>query len=606
MSEQAQGQSGPAAPAPPESGARRRAPPGAAFLFALAPRRRLLLGAAALALFSVAEYAYTLRNPLMWDSSVLVQDDPLIRSPGNLGRIFRETSSFQVESGVLLPYYRPVTRSLFMLEHLVFGTAPAGHHLCNVALNAFAVALFFLLVHALSGDARLAFAAGLLYAANPVRGEAVYWVACQSTLLMTIFTCAALLAYHRGRRWLALFAMAAALLSRETAVLLPVALLGYEALVPAGGSRRFGRTLPFFLAVAAFLAVRTAIAGPPPLPEIAPVALLNAAAVITKRLLKSMVLPDAVVTVYPKETFASLSSEVAVAWIVIAASAAALWVLGRRHKPLAFWLGWGFLWIAVHAYVGQLSPYLMSENWAYLGSTGFCVALAALFLRLRWAWPVVTAIAVLWGGIVFYRSTFWRDPAIFMERAVAFAPNSPGPRYELALVYLRRGDRARAAAEFERVLALDPLHAPALNNLGFLLAESGHPEEAAALFRRSLRSEPGYARASYNLGVVLRQVGNTAEAMSQFEATLRLEPGYPDAARALDGMRRKHLGAIEHFAAALRARPDDASLHNEMGIALAEMGRLDEALGHFSEALRLDPGMSEARKNREMAIRLSR
>ncbi|MBW1899763.1 MAG: tetratricopeptide repeat protein [Deltaproteobacteria bacterium] len=47
--------------------------------------------------------------------------------------------------------------------------------------------------------------------------------------------------------------------------------------------------------------------------------------------------------------------------------------------------------------------------------------------------------------------------------------------------------------------------------------------------------------------------------------------------------------AIEHYSEALRIRPDFVSTHISMGVALREQGNYDAAIRHFHNALRIDP-----------------
>jgi Flp pilus assembly protein TadD len=51
----------------------------------------------------------------------------------------------------------------------------------------------------------------------------------------------------------------------------------------------------------------------------------------------------------------------------------------------------------------------------------------------------------------------------------------------------------------------------------------------------------------------------------------------------------------------LRINPHDAQSHNNLGVALAEQGRLKEAVAHFTEALRIDPNFQEAKRNLELS-----
>ena len=43
--------------------------------------------------------------------------------------------------------------------------------------------------------------------------------------------------------------------------------------------------------------------------------------------------------------------------------------------------------------------------------------------------------------------------------------------------------------------------------------------------------------------------------------------------------------------------PDSAEAQNDLGVTLASMGRIGEALGHFQRAVTLKPDFNEARQN---------
>jgi tetratricopeptide (TPR) repeat protein len=55
--------------------------------------------------------------------------------------------------------------------------------------------------------------------------------------------------------------------------------------------------------------------------------------------------------------------------------------------------------------------------------------------------------------------------------------------------------------------------------------------------------------------------------------------------------------AISHHSESLRIRPDQAEVHNNLGNALAARGDLEEAIGHYYEALRIKPDFASAHNN---------
>jgi Flp pilus assembly protein TadD len=71
---------------------------------------------------------------------------------------------------------------------------------------------------------------------------------------------------------------------------------------------------------------------------------------------------------------------------------------------------------------------------------------------------------------------------------------------------------------------------------------------------------------------------------------LRLKPDYADAENDL-GIALAQIDrlqeAVAHFEAALRLRPDYGDAHNNLGVILRALGRTREADTHFAEAARL-------------------
>lgn len=55
--------------------------------------------------------------------------------------------------------------------------------------------------------------------------------------------------------------------------------------------------------------------------------------------------------------------------------------------------------------------------------------------------------------------------------------------------------------------------------------------------------------------------------------------------------------AIRHYRQALRMNPNQSRIHNDLGRALVSQSQTDEAIEHFSQALQLDPKNTEARQN---------
>jgi Flp pilus assembly protein TadD len=58
---------------------------------------------------------------------------------------------------------------------------------------------------------------------------------------------------------------------------------------------------------------------------------------------------------------------------------------------------------------------------------------------------------------------------------------------------------------------------------------------------------------------------------------------------------------MEQFAEALEIKPDSVEAHNNLGLALLQLGRSGEAIDQFQQALRIKPDYPEAQRNLQRA-----
>lgn len=81
-------------------------------------------------------------------------------------------------------------------------------------------------------------------------------------------------------------------------------------------------------------------------------------------------------------------------------------------------------------------------------------------------------------------------------------PDYPGAHVNLAIIHAKNGDDEAAEDSIGDALVIDPVHPPALNQLGMLLRRKGEFADAEAAYLRALEADPDYVLAHYNLGVL--------------------------------------------------------------------------------------------------------
>jgi tetratricopeptide (TPR) repeat protein len=101
------------------------------------------------------------------------------------------------------------------------------------------------------------------------------------------------------------------------------------------------------------------------------------------------------------------------------------------------------------------------------------------------------------------------------------------------------------------------------------------------------------------------QVSYWRDSISLFEHTLKVTGSNPLSQSNLGfalAAQGKMDQAIAHYAEALRLNPDLAKTHNILGAALAAQGKMDQAMAQYAEALRLQPDLAEAHNNLGLAL----
>ncbi len=185
-----------------------------------------------------------------------------------------------------------------------------------------------------------------------------------------------------------------------------------------------------------------------------------------------------------------------------------------------------------------------------------------------------------------------------LRRAVSVAGSDVRAMMVLAyeLKHLGRGDEA--AAEYQKVLAYDPDHRGALNDLAVIYVETGRDLDAIPHFRRLLQLGEDEA-AAQNLGVAYFNIGEMEQAIEAFRTSHRIDPAKPLAPHGLgdaherlgdvDSAERWYGTAVANYDGALEAGGQRSFLLPLRAVCLAKLGRFDEARNDVAEALALEP-----------------
>lgn len=193
-----------------------------------------------------------------------------------------------------------------------------------------------------------------------------------------------------------------------------------------------------------------------------------------------------------------------------------------------------------------------------------------------------------------------------MKHRLEKYPRDFSADFNLGALMMDQGKPASAIPYFELAGEARPSSALAANELGVaLMAESKLPD-AWKVFRRAVDLDPKYPDARFNLASAEAAGGDWASAASDFRQVVAEKPQNAKASQHLGevlylwGDDFAKSGNFEQAAIrykeALTYRPTDAELHTNLGQVLAQLGRKQEALAEFQEALRVDPSSEVAKQ----------
>jgi tetratricopeptide (TPR) repeat protein len=605
------------------------------------PAHRRTVVVALLALIAVA-YGGSLRNELVFDELIFMQRDARVQSLTQVDRIFSEAlwSSGEPHDPHVHQYYRPLQLLPLALSHAAFGTAAWPSHLLNLLLHLGNCLLAYGLYRALLRRPGTAATVVLLFAVQPAYSEAVLWVS-DVAGLGAAFCALAIVRLHaaaqRARWWAWLLSpllLLAGVWFKESGVLAVALAAAYDlAAAPDRGPRRLWRLRWRYavfappLALYAVLRLR-AIGGALPGIETVPLTrgalLLNAVALLPEYA-RTFCWPFDLNMYHDFDAVSALAEPRVVAGGALAAAGALLCAGAlRRQRAAAFGLLWAALAVAPHLLVRWPQLNVFAERYLYLPSVGLFLALGSAWERVagrlsararRAAALTVTVLLAVCVAVDVRRTRDWHDELTIYRKTLTQStraelirtnlavrllelrqydegiavlealqrinPDWPDTWHNLGLLYLGKGDGARATDAFEAALRENPRKSATLLNLGYLYDRAGQRDAAVQMYLRLVDQTPRAGDAWYNLGAIALELGQLDNARLAAQRVLALKPDDAEA-RAL--LRRAATAApapapapvtLERCARAKAAA--DAGRYGEAILALESAAWFDEA-----------------------------
>ena len=551
-------------------------------------------------------YLGTLGFGFVYDDKPVIVQNTAIRSWSALADYFIPKAATGAAAGGT--FFRPVTILWLRLNYMVFGLQPAGWHFAMLIGHVVATYLVFVLARKLTANRTTAAIAALLFGLHPVHVENVAWLSSVNDLLMTVLLLGSFLAYLKFRdgrnapvssasrsntsvsasaAWIAasIFLFLLGLLSKETAAVFPVVILGFAAICVNSRSTEDASiaptfkaslrsavknafvAIPYFIVLAAYLAVRrTMLHGMAN--AIAPLSwstmILTWPSVMWFDL-KHLLLPVTSSEFYSLAYVTAFGFDNCLlpALLLLVAFVVVCYVVTRLKNPRLglFALLWILLSILPTLYLRAVAPdNFVHDRFLYLPSVGFVIllALAAQQFPAQLAgdrgatakWAIIGVLCAV--GLVgtAHHQLQWANNLVLYQTGMASAP---------------------------RNLVVQ-------DNLANELSDLGRYDEAVGIYLGVLQRDPWFWSANYNLGYAYYRAGKFAEAESYLDRAIHIDGRDPDQfiylARA-QMQQGKLTEAARNAERALQRSPMSPGFHLILGKIFEDSGQREQAIAEY-------------------------
>ncbi len=552
-----------------------------------------------LILAGTAVYANTLHVPWYFDDYINIVKNPQI------------TDLAASLKGIFSP--RGIGTVTFALNYSLHGFSLPGYHLVNIAIHLATVVTVYLILKRLSPISRLFPLLGsLIFLLHPLQTQAVTYIVQRYASLAGLFLFLSLYSFIRAResissgssffapRHITFYLLmvccgAAAVLTKQNTVVLPLLILLYDRYFLAGQKGSWKKVVPYispFLLGASLVLIKyvllplssgqsmkalTATEGVFKTADTSPLVYFVTEFTVLWKYIRLLILPYGQTLDYDMPLVSTLltpTNLLAGGGLLLLALAGLL--LRRSHRLLSFGIFWFFLSLAVESSFIPLDA--MYEHRLYIPLFGFVLILLDVAARVQkrgLAVTVLVSFSAICAFLAWQRNALWADPVAFFEDNLRKAPHNTRVHISLSQKYIEQRRYEDARKLLVKALEYDPYDKRTYNNLGLLYFLQGDIDESITIYKKAIGLDPGFEDAYTNLGISYSKKGEWEEARRCLEKSIAIRSGNYLAHFNL-GVAHYNLNqkkdALPQFLAATRLKPDDPDAWYNLAVVSQELG----------------------------------
>jgi tetratricopeptide (TPR) repeat protein len=505
-----------------------------------------------------------------------------------------------------------------MIDAHLSGQNSWAYYLTNILLHCITCSLLYYLLFYTGKEKRRALLVTLIFAVHPLFVQTVAWAPSRGDMMIAAFGLVSFISFiHYCRTTRILFlilhlaAYGLAVLSKESAILIPVVCFGYYFFIEKERKLKIsGLVIPalfYIVIVSLFLYIRNDIV----MIRVAKsqfglMSLVQNLRTIPE-LLSRFFLPLGLGPMPAFSVFFTVAGSVL--FVLLVAHSFIYWQSSGRLY--LFGLSWFLIFLGpalmyVNTFGTAACDYM--EHRGYFPLVGIAVFVYLILIKTEWIRKIrnlniyLICILVIFSVYTYVYSLNYKDPLTYYTLATETNPKSAVAYFCRGTVYMTNGNKLPdAIRDFDQAIKIKPDYMHAYLNKGYSLEQLKDNDGAFYNYRYAAHLQPTASEPWVDIASLKSTLGETAGAILAYDTALRLNPLFSEGYNARGLLRQEvkdYPGALDDFDEAVGLNPKYAEAYLDRGALKYEMNDFEASMSDLNAAIRFNNKYPEAWLNR--------
>jgi tetratricopeptide (TPR) repeat protein len=518
-------------------------------------------------------------------------------------------------SGFYVGNYHPLTMLSYAVDYVLGKQQPFIYHFTNIVLHTANACLLYQFVKKIQPHSLIALFVALLFAVHPSQTESVSWIAERKTVLFGFFFLLAMVRYTyyvatpSVRNMAVVFILgAAAMLSKGTAVTLPLSLLAVDIWLQRDlkSSKLWMEKIPLtlFALIIGVVAIKAQASGP----------FLDAhqqygffetfmfAAYAYVQYIIHFFVPVNLAVMYPYPAGVGL-----VQYLYLAVGIGIVFLGWTAWNRKWFVLLGGLVFYTVNILpllqFIQFGESLMADRYIYIAGIG--LLFPAVYYLYQWlhmrhkqliALITLGSVTALLLVATFLRNDIWLSDFNFFDAMLDAFPNSAVAQFSVGAQLMKMGEYDKAEIHLDKAVRIDPNNYKAWHNKGALHLRQGRLMESLDALNKSIAIN-GYYKAYFSRAMLYEGSGKPDLAIADIDKVIAVQP---QNARAyyIKGDCEEKMGktddALSNYTKAIQNEDTEPLFYIRRGLLYGKTKQNTLAINDLNAAVDINPANGEA------------